>query len=161
MIAGSHEGTRPPTHSTSRAAGRELDSARSFDMVWGSSQEIIPRQNQVFTPHQSLPIDGKIPQLCQMTWLKQRAVLFNSGPHKVRGRFEPAGMSPNAAERQMNISPRVDFDSRCEILSPSCFKLSYVGHGNVGLQVVYLPPPPQPRLTRAVYYEAPVPAPRE
>lgn len=104
---------------------------------------------------------SKISQLCQMTWLKQRAVLFNSGPHKVRGRFEPAGMSPNAAERQINISLRVDFDSRCEILSPSCFKLSYVGHGNVGLQVVYLPPPPQPRLTRAVYYEAPVPAPRE
>lgn len=32
------------------------------------------------------------------------------------------------------------------------FKYSYLGHGHVGLQLVYLMP--QPRLKRAVYYEA-------
>lgn len=46
-VAGSHEGTRPPTHGTSSAAERELDSAGSFD---GSSQEIVSRQNQVVSP---------------------------------------------------------------------------------------------------------------
>lgn len=58
---------------------------------------------------QSLPTHEKIRPLWPITWLEQRAVLFSSGPHKVLGRFEPAGMSPNAAGRQISTALRVVF----------------------------------------------------